>query len=46
MKKRAIGICRESIFKNRNIDLYKFKCKKRRFSCFKKKGTKEKNEKV
>jgi len=25
----AIGICRKSIFKNRNIDFYNFKCKKK-----------------
>ena len=24
----AIGVCRDSIFKNRNIDFYNFKCKK------------------
>lgn len=27
-EKAAIGICRNNIFKNRNIDFYKFKCKK------------------
>ena len=27
-EKAAIGVCRESIFKNRGIDFYKFKCKK------------------
>ena len=27
-EKAAIGLCRESIFKNRGIDFYKFKCKK------------------
>jgi len=40
-EKRAISICRESIFKNRHIDLYKFKCKKRA-SLVSKKGTKKK----
>ena len=25
----AIGVCRKSIFKNRNIDFYDFKCKKK-----------------
>lgn len=43
-EKRAIGICRESIFKNRNIDLYKFKCKKGA-SLVSKKGTKKKMRK-
>jgi hypothetical protein len=28
LEKAAIGICRESIFKNRGIDFYTFKCKK------------------
>ena len=27
-EKSAIAICRKSIFKNRNIDFYNFKCKK------------------
>ena len=28
LEKAAIGVCRESIFKNRGIDFYTFKCKK------------------
>ncbi len=43
-EKRAISICRNSIFKNRNIDLYKFKCKKGP-SLLSKKGTKKKLKK-
>ena len=27
-EKAAIGVCRESIFKNRGVDFYNFKCKK------------------
>jgi hypothetical protein len=36
----AIGICRNSIFKNRNIDFYKFKCKKG-YKLISKKGTRK-----
>jgi len=28
LEKAAIGVCRESIFKNRGIDFYNFKCRK------------------
>ena len=28
LEKAAIGVCRKSIFKNRGIDFYTFKCKK------------------
>jgi hypothetical protein len=28
LEKDAIGVCRKSIFKNRGIDFYNFKCKK------------------
>jgi hypothetical protein len=28
-EKRAISVCRKSIFLNRNIDFYNFKCKKK-----------------
>lgn len=40
LEKAAIGICRESIFKNRGIDLYTFKCKKGQ-KLLPKKGTKK-----
>ena len=36
----AIGICRNSIFKNRNIDFYNFKCKKG-YKLISKKGTRK-----
>lgn len=36
----AIGICRDSIFKNRNIDFYNFKCKKG-YKLLSKKGTRK-----
>lgn len=35
----AIGVCRDSIFRNRNIDFYNFKCKKGS-QLISKKGTK------
>tara|TARA_R110001599_G_scaffold72903_1_gene201953 strand:+ start:778 stop:1116 length:339 start_codon:yes stop_codon:yes gene_type:complete len=40
-EKRAISVCRGTIFKKRHIDLYKFKCKNGP-SLISKKGTKKK----
>ena len=39
LEKAAIGVCRKSIFKNRGIDFYNFKCKKGQ-KLISKKGTK------
>ena len=40
LEKAAIGVCRKSIFKNRGIDFYTFKCKKGQ-KLISKKGTKK-----
>ena len=39
LEKAAIGVCRESIFKNRGVDFYNFKCKTGQ-KLISKKGTK------
>ena len=40
LEKAAIGVCRKSIFKNRGIDFYNFKCKTGQ-KLISKKGTKK-----
>jgi hypothetical protein len=40
-EKAAISLCREKIFKNRNIDFYNFKCKKKQQLIHKKNHTKK-----
>lgn len=40
-EKGAIALCRKSIFKNRNIDFYKFECKKKYKLISKKNNTKK-----
>jgi len=40
-EKAAIALCRENIFKNRNIDFYNFKCKEKQQLIHKKNQTKK-----